>query len=193
MNLKALLAAAVGGILITANEEPRLPAGWTRQATVEADRACTAGVDVSWADRGKRLLAVECSRGIDGYISVQQTIAADDYRGKRVRFAARIRADKVRGWTGLIMRIVGDDQRVIGLDDMSTRPIRGNEDWRDAEVILDVAQSAATITFGLRLSDGAGKVWIDELRFEEVAAGDPRFSINLRPVLPSRPQNLKLE
>lgn len=193
MNLKALLAAAVGGILITANEEPRLPAGWTRQATVEADRACTAGVDISWADRGRRLLAVECSRSIDGYISVQQTIAADDYRGKRVRFAARVKADKVRGWTGLVMRIVGDDQRVIGLDDMSTRPIRGSEDWRNAEVILDVAQSAITITFGLRLSDGAGKVWVDDLRFEEVAAGDPRFSINLRPVLPSRPQNLTLE
>jgi hypothetical protein len=193
MNLKALVAASVGGLLITANEEPRLPAGWTRQATVEADRACTAGLDLSVAERGRRLLAIECTRSIDGYITVSQTIAADEFRGKRVRFAARIKTDKVRGWSGLVMRIVTADQRVLGFDDMSTRPVRGTVDWRDVAVILDVAPEATTISFGLRLNDGAGKVWLDELKFEEVPADDPSISINLRPVLPSRPQNLGLE
>lgn len=193
MNLKALVAASVGGLLISANEEPRLPAGWSRQATVEADRACTAGLDLSLAERGRRLLAIECTRGIDGYITVSQTIAADDYRGKRVRFAARVKADNVRGWTGLVMRIVTADQRLLGYDDMSTRPIRGTVDWRETQVILDVAPEASTISFGMRLTDGAGKVWLDNLRFEEVPADDPSISINLRPVLPSRPQNLGLE
>ena len=193
MNLKALVAAAVGGLLISANEEPRLPAGWTRQSTVEADRACTAGVDTRLTERGRRMLAIECSRNIDGYITVSQTIAADDYRGKRVRFAARIKADGVRGWSGLMMRVVTADQRVLGFDDMSTRPVRGTVDWRDAEVILDVAHEATTISFGMRLADGAGKVWLDALRFEEVGPDDPSISINLRPVLPSKPQNLGLE
>lgn len=193
MNLKALVAASVGGLLISANEEPRLPAGWSRQATVEADRACTAGLDTSWAERDKRLLALECTRGIDGYITVIQTIAADAYRGKRVRFAAQVKAEKVRGWSGLVMRIVTADQRVLGFDDMSTRPIRGTVDWRAAEVILDVSPEASAISFGMRLSDGAGKVWLDALRFEEVSPDDPSISINLRPVLPSRPQNLGLE
>jgi hypothetical protein len=193
MNLKALVAASVGGLLITANEEPRLPGGWSRQATVDADRACSAGLDISWSERGKRLLAVECTRSIDGHITVMQTIAADDYRGKRVRFAARIKAEKVRGWSGLMMRINAGDQRVLGFDDMSTRPIRGSVEWREAAVILDIEPAAATITFGLRLADGAGKVWIDALRFEEVGPDDPSISINLRPVLPSKPQNLELE
>ncbi len=193
MNLKALVAASIGGLLITANAEPRLPAGWTKQTTVEADRSCSAGLDISWSDRGKRLLAVECTRGIDGHITVQQTIAADEYVGKRVRFAAKVRAENVRGWSGLVMRITSLDQRVLGFDDMSTRPIRGSADWREAAVILDVQPGAAAITFGLRLADGAGKVWIDALRFEEVGADDPSISINLRPILPSRPQNLGLE
>jgi hypothetical protein len=193
MNLKALLAASVGGLLISANEEPRLPAGWAKQATVDADRVCSAGLDTSLAERGRRLLAIECSRSVDGYITVQQTIAADAYRGKRVRFAARLRADQISGWSGLMMRIVSADQRVLGFDDMSTRPVRGTADWRETSVILDVAQEAAAISFGLRLADGSGKVWIDALRFEEVGPDDPSISINLRPVLPSRPQNLGFE
>jgi hypothetical protein len=56
-----------------------------------------------------------------------------------------------------------------------------------------VDRSAASITFGLRLNDGAGQVWIDGLRFEEVPADDPTLSIQLKPVLPQRPQNLELQ
>jgi hypothetical protein len=124
---------------------------------------------------------------------VTQTISADEYLGKRVRFAARVRTDKVQGWTGLTMRVVTADQRVLGFDDMSTRPLRGSQGWRDAAVVLDVDRSAASITFGLRLNDGAGQVWIDGLRFEEVPADDPTLSIQLKPVLPQRPQNLELQ
>jgi hypothetical protein len=193
MNLKALVAASVGGLLIAANAEPRLPAGWTRQATVDADRVCSAGLDSTWSEPGKRLLALECTRSVDGHVTVSQTIAADAYRGKRVRFAARIKAEKVRGWTGLMMRVVGNDQRVLGFDDMSTRPVRGNADWREAQVILDVEADASAISFGVRLTDGEGKVWIDALRFEEVSPDDPSISINLRPALPSQPQNLDLQ
>jgi hypothetical protein len=193
MNLKALLAAALGGILLARNTEPRLPAGWSRLASVEADRACVAGVDHDLTERGRRLLTLECSRNVDGYIAVTQTISADEYLGKRVRFAARVRTDKVQGWTGLTMRVVTADQRVLGFDDMSTRPLRGSQGWRDAAVVLDVDRSAASITFGLRLNDGAGQVWIDGLRFEEVPADDPTLSIQLKPVLPQRPQNLELQ
>ena len=193
MNLKALLAASLGGVLLASNTEPRLPAGWSRQASVEADRACVAGMDNHLTERGRRLLTLECSRSVDGYIAVTQTIAADEYRGKRVRFAARVRTDRVQGWTGLTMRVVTADQRVLGFDDMSTRPLRGSQGWRDAAVVLDVDRSAASISFGLRLNDGAGRVWIDGLRFEEVPADDPTLSIQLKPVLPQRPQNLELQ
>jgi hypothetical protein len=193
MNLKALLAASLGGILLASNTEPPLPAGWTRQANVEGDSACTASVDTSILERNKRLLTIECSRSIDGYMAVTQTIAADEYRGKRVRFAARVKTDKVRGWSGLTLRVVTSDQRVLGFDDMSTRPLRGTNDWREVAVVMDVEASAASITFGLRLNDGAGQVWIDGLRFEEVAPDDPTLSIKLKPVLPSRPQNLELQ
>lgn len=187
MNLKALLAASVGGLLIAANAESPLPSGWQRQAALGADRACTAGIETPLGSRLRRSLTVECARTTDGSMSVIQTIAADEYRGKRMRFAARVRADKVRGWSGLFMRVNSPDARVIAFDDISTRPLRGTLDWRDVQVILDIEPAAATISFGLRLSEGAGQVWAEGLRFEEVAADDPSItrcvsSSKLRPI-----------
>ena len=193
MNLKALLAASVGGLLIAANAESPLPSGWQRQSVLGADQACTAGIQTPLGAQARRSLTVECTRVTDGAMSVLQTIAADDYRGKRMRFAARVRADKVRGWGGLFMRVSSPDARVIAFDDMSTRPLRGTLDWRDVQVILDVEPTASSISFGLRLSEGPGQVWAEGFRFEEVAADDPSISINLRPLLPTKPQNLALE
>ena len=51
-----LMAASLGGVLLASNTEPRLPAGWSRQASVEADRACVAGMDNHLTERGRRLL-----------------------------------------------------------------------------------------------------------------------------------------
>jgi hypothetical protein len=191
MNLKALVAASIGGLLLASNAEPRLPAGWSRQASLDGDRACRAGLDLGLRESGRRLLTINCERNHDGYMAVTQTIAADDYRGKRMRLAARLKTDKVRGWTGLTMRVSGADQRVLSFDDMSTRPLRGSQDWREFAVILD--PSAASISFGLRIAEGAGQVWMDAVRFEEVPADDPSLSIKLKPVLPNRPQNLSFE
>ena len=193
MTLKALVAASIGGLLLASNAEPRLPAGWSRQASLEGDRACRAGIDLGLREGGRRLLTIDCERNHDGYVSVTQTIAADDYRGKRMRLAARLKTDKVRGWTGLTMRVSGADQRVLSFDDMSTRPLRGSQDWREVAVILDIDPAAASISFGLRIADGAGQVWMDGVRFEEVPADDSSLSIKLKPVLPNRPQNLGFE
>jgi hypothetical protein len=193
MDLKTLIATSLGGLLLAANNEPQLPSGWSRQSTLGADRVCAAGRDASPFDRDRRVLTIECGRATDGYMTVMQTIAADDYRGRRVRFVARMKADKVRGWAGLWMRVMSADQRVLAFDDMSTRPVRDNADWRDYQVILDVEPAAAAISFGVRLSEGSGQVWVDAFRFEEVAPDDPSISINLRPLLPSKPQNLELE
>jgi hypothetical protein len=193
MNLKALLAACVGGVLIAANADTPLPSGWQRQSVLGADRACTAGTDATLGSQLRRSLTVECSRITDGSMSVLQTISADEYRGKRMRFAARVRADEVRGWGGLFMRVSTADARVLAFDDMSTRPLRGSLEWRDVQVILDVDPNASSISFGLRLSEGSGQLWAEAFRFEEVAPDDPSISINLRPLLPSKPQNLELE
>jgi hypothetical protein len=193
MNLKALAAAALGGLLLAANTEPRLPSGWSRQSSFGADRACTAGLTFGLAERARRALTIECARGTDGYMTVMQTISAEPYIGQRVRLVARVRTQDVRGWSGLWMRVTGVDQRTLAFDDMSTRPLRGTADWREAQVLLDIEPGATSIAFGVRLADGTGQVWADGFRFEVVSPQDETLSIRLQPSLPPQPQNLRLD
>lgn len=193
MNLKALFAAAVGGLLIAGNTEPRLPSGWSRQASFGSDRACSAGQTALLREGGRRVLTIDCHRAFDGYMAVAQTIAADEYRGLRVRVVARVRGEKIAGQGGVFMRVTGPDARVLAYDDMSTRPLRGDVAWRDAQVVLDVDREATSIAFGVRLADGLGMLQADAFRFEIVAPDDETLSIRLQPQLPFRPQNLDLQ
>jgi hypothetical protein len=101
-----------------------------------------------------------------------QSVAADAYRGKRVRFAAVVRTRDLDRWAGLWMRV----DRPFGrstFDNMQTRPLRGNIDWTRAAVVLDVAADATSIHFGL-LQDGNGSSWIDEASFEVRATNAER-------------------
>ncbi len=110
-----------------------------------------------------RLTAVE--RGV-GAGTLMQSIAADAYRGKRLRFAAVVKTRDVEGWTGLWMRIDRPNGRVT-FDNMQSRPLRGSNEWTNASVVLDVAPDATAIHFGL-LQDGAGTSWLDECALEVV-------------------------
>ena len=52
-------------------------------------------------------------------------------------------------------------------DNMQGRSIQGTSDWTPYSVVLDVAQSATGINFGILL-EGAGTVWLSGVRFEVV-------------------------
>lgn len=56
---------------------------------------------------------------------------------------------------------------VLQFDNMGDRPIVGNNEWNHYYIVLDVPENSAVIAFGV-LPSGTGKVWIDELKFEEV-------------------------
>jgi hypothetical protein len=129
-----------------------------------------------------------------GYGTLMQAIAADEYRGRRLRFSADVKAAGVGGWAGLWMRIDGRPKSpselppVLGFDNMQGRPIKGTLDWRRYEVVLDVPAEARVIGFGIVLS-GPGRAWLDGLRFETVGADVARTDTM---VLPKRP-NLRFE
>ncbi|MDB4938790.1 MAG: Transcriptional regulator, AraC family protein, partial [Labilithrix sp.] len=98
--------------------------------------------------------------------TMMQSVSADAYRGKRVRFSAVVRTRNVEGWTGLWMRVERPDGR-IAFDNMQQRPLRRSTEWTRVEVVLDVALDATAIAFGL-LQDGNGVSWIDEAALEPV-------------------------
>jgi hypothetical protein len=117
-----------------------------------------------------------------------QTIAAEDYRGKRVRFSAALKATNVTdGWGGLWLRIDGPHlDETLAIDTMEDRPVVGTTGWQEHALVLDVAAAATTISFGAGLS-GTGELLASKLAFEEVGSEVP---VTAGPHRPRQPQNL---
>ena len=129
-----------------------------------------------------------------GYGTLMQAVAADQYRGHRLRFSAHVKAAGVGGWAGLWMRIDGRSKSpselppVLGFDNMQERSIKGTLEWSRHEIVLDVPPEAHVIAFGIVLT-GPGRAWIDGLQFETVGTDVARTDTV---VLPKRP-NLRFE
>jgi hypothetical protein len=131
-----------------------------------------------------------------GFGVVMQTIAADSYRGKRVRFSAAVRTRDAAGWVGLWMRVDRPNERSSSFDNMEDRPITGTTDWSRRTVVLDVAPDAADISFGLLLH-GAGTAWLDSVTVELVDASVPVTDLKIGHSTmagrPKAPVNLDLD
>lgn len=130
--------------------------------------------DVRWTGAASgKLESIERGPGAG---TLMQSISAEAYLGKRVRFAGAVRTRDVDGWTGLWMRIDRPDGRTT-FDNMQARPLRGTNDWSNLEVVLDVASDAVAIHFGL-LQDGHGTSWLDDASFEIVGKDVPVTAID---------------
>lgn len=103
--------------------------------------------------------------GADLWAATVQTINAEPYRGKRLRMAAFVKTEDVDGRAWLWLRIDGEQKSL--LDNMSNRAIKGTTDWTKYECVLDVAEDAMHIVFGLGLG-GNGRAWVDDFQFDVV-------------------------
>ena len=124
-----------------------------------------------------------------GFGTLMQTISSDGHRGQRIRLSGKIRSENVLSWAGLWMRIDGRDEPPLEFDNMQDRPITGTSDWQRYEIVLDVPAESLAISFGILLF-GGGRVWLDDLQFEEV---DESVPITNLPDLPQQPANLDFE
>lgn len=100
---------------------------------------------------------------------LQQSVKADAYRGRRVRLTGHIKtiAEEGHMW----MRVDGDSG-ITSSDYMELRPIRGNTDWHEYQIVLDVPADAHGLTFGVMLN-GAGELWIDDVALAVVGETVP--------------------
>jgi hypothetical protein len=137
----------------------------------------------------------------DSFGTLTQAFRADDYRGKRIRMTAYVKAADVEGWSGLWLRIDGKEKTGLAFDNMGDRQIKGTKDWQKYEVVLDVPAEAEEIYFGILLA-GKGQVWVDDFAFETVGnevktTGAPAQSMDrmheLVKDLPQKPKNLDFE
>ena len=168
------------------------PQGWflagnkPQEYTVSVDRQASK-------DGGSAALLESRSGNVsEGFGTLMQTFGAAAYAGKRVRMTADVRAQGVQRWAGLWMRVDGPGNRTLSFDNMQDRPIEGTTGWRSYAVVLDVPAGSESISFGILLS-GQGKVWIDNVRFEEVSAAVPVTGRQAPSPSAQQPSNLDFE
>jgi hypothetical protein len=155
--------------LATAAETPA-PVGWILAGSAPTSYEIGTAPD-GGRNRGPAgfLRSREAPPQKNGFGTLMQMFKADDYRGKRVRFSASVKTEKVANWAGLWMRVDGPQREILAFDNMQARPIKGTTDWQRQEVVLDVAPAANAIGIGI-LVNGIGEAWLDDVRFEIVPA-----------------------
>jgi hypothetical protein len=104
---------------------------------------------------------------VAGFGTLMQQIAADAYRGERVRLSGDVRVRDVIGGASLWMRVDGAGNDVLAFDNASERAARGTAEWKHFDVVLDVPDKAQTVAFGILLQ-GGGTAWASALEFEKV-------------------------
>ena len=187
----ALALAVVLAVQLAAAAD--LPAGWFKDG--KAPRQFRAGVDPEVARNGGASAYLKSWTAEPPiYGTLMQRVDAERYRGKRVRLSGWLRTEDVDhddGWAGLWLRIDGPAGRSLAFDNTEEQPVRENSDWTRLAVVLDVDNRAEALAFGFMLV-GSGKVWADDLEFEEVGRDVPVTAAPRRE-LPKEPVNLGFE
>jgi transglutaminase-like putative cysteine protease len=150
-------------------EVRKAPAGWFMPP------ACAKGgyiLEVSEENpfAGKRcaILRRAVATEPETFGNIIQSVDATQYRGKRVRFKAAVRAE-VSGPENQAMmwlRVDRPGDQMGFFDNMADRPIKTNT-WKHHEIVGDVADDAQVIVFGMMLI-GNGSAAIDDVSFEIV-------------------------
>ncbi len=193
MRWEGLIGACAIGLLVAtvgATEQDALPAPWLRTGSATPADKCRTSVSDVKAMPFDRALVLRCSGVTSGFVTTMQQIAADDYRGKRVRLSAQVRGEAVKNWAGLWMRVDGDKGAVLAFDNMQNRPLRGTFEWRGASVVLDIAPDAKVVAFGV-LQDGDGATFAGRLNIETVGTDVPTTDVSRN--MPKAPVNLSLK
>jgi hypothetical protein len=119
--------------------------------------------------RNASALIVSKQAEIQGFGSLMQSIRADEFRGRRVRFSGYLKGLAAGKPAGLWFRLDGNDGYSLEFGN-TTKPTA--TDWQKYEVVLDVPEDSLTLNFGFILN-GSGQVWADDLRLEIVDADVP--------------------
>lgn len=128
----------------------------------------------------------------DEYATIMQQFRAERFLGKRVRFSAFVKVLEVEGWAGLWLRLDGKFSVTLKLDNMQNRPIKGTINWNLYSCVLDVPEETELINIGILLT-GKGRVWLDDVSFQEVDRTVPVTDFEIQKEYPDYPENLTFE
>jgi len=106
----------------------------------------------------------------NAFASIFQSFAPTLFSGKKVKYSAEIKTDKVEGSAALWMTDQ-DGDRVIAFDDMSDRPISGTNDWKKCSIILDIPKESQKLRVGFILK-GGGTAWMRKPELVEASVDE---------------------
>jgi len=121
-----------------------------------------------------------------GFVTFNQTIKADAYRGKRVRLSAWVKTKSPDSHAQLWFRLDAPT-RMPGFDNMGNRPIKGITDWQKYDLVLDVPDDVVAMVFGV-MSFNQGTIWVDDFSLE-IVGNDVAVTNTLSPAAMNQARN----
>lgn len=135
---------------------------------------------------GKYSLKMEKTADLNGDFGVYTgTLPIETYAGKSVEYRGWIKTKGVKnGYAGLWLRVDGENGATLGFDNMEDRGLKGDNNWTQVSIKMDVNKDAKNINFG-GLFPGEGTVWFDDLelyingeKFVDIVEAAPKTSLS---------------
>ncbi len=128
---------------------------------------CDLVFDPQTTCNGAPSVSVSSTENLADFCGVAYGLALAPVVGKRVRLTGWVRSSDVLSWAGLWMRVDGPGEATLAFDNMQSRPIVGTTDWKAYQIVLDVADTAVDVVYGVQLGYD-GTVWLDGVSVEVV-------------------------
>jgi hypothetical protein len=167
----------------------RMPKGWFD--TGDGQGKYDMGVDPTVTYANRPCVTILARPEPTEFGALAQTIKAEAYQGKRLRFSAALRSADLINRAALFMRVSGANGKMLAFDNMRNRFISGTNDWAQHAIVLDVADDAEDIIFGI-LSSQSGQVWMSDVHLVVVGLDVPTTDL-LAEIAPYFPANLDFE
>ena len=162
------------------------PAGWLLAGSDPSSYQIERDAGVAHGGKASGRLASTAASA--GFGTMMQSFDAGEYRGKRLRLSTWVKSRDVKRWAGVWMRVDGANHQTLAFDNMQDRAIKATKDWTRCDIVLDVADAATGIFFGILL-DGEGTVWLNDVQFQVVDHSVPTTS-SIPATQPKQPTNL---
>lgn len=186
-----LSIALVTAILMFAGEDNKIPKGWFAAGSNPSEYEM--GIDSTTFQNGQFSVYLKSKNPKSNeFGTLMQSISAENYLGKRIMLSGYIKSENIEGWGAIWMRIDGKDENQLGFDNMYNRAVKGTNDWKKYEIVLDVPSNSKSINYGILLG-GFGKIWADNLNLKLVDESVPVTNLMRNNKLPAEPNNLDFE
>jgi hypothetical protein len=120
-----------------------------------------------------------------------QTMGAIGYRGKRIKFSAKVKIKSLAGKAALFLKVLDAGPETILDDFMLNRELEHATEWTELNIVIDIPPEARYINFGVFIQ-GSGALWVGELAICEVGHDVAITESGSRNTLHTEPVNLNL-